>query len=82
MKTRITPCVCIDHKPTAGDSVHYGMPELKLTHDMEWFTPYCPVCGRGGMKEYKSAYLAIKGWNEMQNKLWRIREEGTNALFE
>lgn len=85
MKIRITPCVCIDHVPTTADSVHYGMPELKLSCNMKWFTPYCPVCGRGGMMEYKSAYLAIKGWNAMQNGLWEFRkreEAGEDALFE
>lgn len=25
----IETCVCIDHEPTAADSVYYGMPQLK-----------------------------------------------------
>lgn len=69
MKTDIIPCICCDHEPDCGDSVYYGMPQLKVTSDMQWFEYYCPNCGRGGSFQYKSAYLAIKEWNKMQERL-------------
>lgn len=27
---KILPCVCCDHEPNSGDSVYYGMPQLKV----------------------------------------------------
>lgn len=75
---RIIPCVCIDHKPDCSDSVYYGMPQLKVScgfdTSIQFYTPYCPNCGRGGCSEHKSAYLALKHWNEMQENLWRTKE--------
>ena len=76
MKTDIIPCICCDHEPDYGDSVYYGMPQLKVTNKMDYFEVYCPNCGRGGMFQYKSAYLAIKEWNKMQESLRR------NDIFE
>ena len=36
---------------------------------------YCPDCGRGNVGlQYKSAYLALKAWNDMQERLWKIKE--------
>lgn len=70
---RIHPCICIDKHPEAGDSGYQGMPVLKVyqTDDYpEYYTPVCPVCGRGGSFEFPSAYLALKHWNELQEKLW------------
>ena len=69
MKTDIIPCICCDHEPDYGDSVYYGMPQLKVTSDMQWFEYYCPNCDRGSSFQYKSAYLAIKEWNKMQERL-------------
>lgn len=68
---KILPCVCIDHKPTDADSVYYGMPQLKVCGGKPntWFEVYCPNCGRGGFFQDKSAYLALKRWNEMQEQL-------------
>ncbi len=68
---KVLPCVCIDHEPNAGDSVFYGMPELKIAgyHGKPLYTPYCPHCGRGGIEQYKSAYLALKAWNELIKQL-------------
>lgn len=73
---KITPCICIDHEPTVADSVYYGMPQLKVsgcnvTHKQFW-SAYCPKCGRGGSMEEKSAYLALKKWYEIQNQLRNI----------
>lgn len=72
---KITPCVCIDHKPTLSDSVHYGMPQLKVSGGGKSlrFTPYCPNCGRGGCSEHKSAYLALKEWNKLMDHLWEYK---------
>ena len=73
---RVIPCICIEHKPDCSDSVHYGMPQLKITNVWQgrmYFTAYCPNCGRGGAHEFKSAYLSIKDWNEFQSRLWRNR---------
>lgn len=76
MKTDIIPCICCDHEPDCGDSVYYGMPQLKITGKMDYFEAYCPSCGRGGIIQQKSAYLAIKEWNKMQERLRR------NDIFE
>lgn len=69
---KIIPCICCDHEPDCGDSVYYGMPQLKVTDGMNFFEAYCPNCGRGGLIQYKSAYLAIKGWNKLQERLRRM----------
>ena len=66
----IIPCICIDKLPETGDSSFKGMPQLKVSNG-EWFTHYCPVCGRGGCNSFRSAYLALKDWNEMQERLWK-----------
>lgn len=79
MKTDIIPCICCDHEPDCGDSVYYGMPQLKVTRHMQYYECYCPNCGRGGLIQHKSPYLAIKAWNEMQLGLKRMEEHG---LFE
>ena len=75
---KIIPCVCIDHRPDVSDSVYYGMPQLKVSGSfdtsMQFYSPYCPNCGRGGCVEYKSAYLALKSWNEMQESLRAVKE--------
>ena len=64
---KIIPCICCDHEPNAGDSVYYSMPQLKVSG--KYFEVYCPNCGRSGINQYKSAYLALKAWNEMQTEL-------------
>ena len=71
---KIMPCICCDHEPNCGDSVYYGMPQLKVTDGMSTFVAYCPNCGRGGCIEYKSAYLAIKGWNKIQESIRKIEK--------
>ena len=78
---RIIPCICTGHEPTDADSCYYGMPQLKVTGGMmpngkveNYFEAYCPNCGRGGMFQYKSAYLALKDWNELQESLRRSYE--------
>lgn len=66
MKTNIIPCVCCEHESSVADSIYYGMPQIKVTKDMKYYEAFCPICGRGGLLQFKSAYLAIKDWNEMQ----------------
>ena len=72
---KIIPCVCIEHIPTVSDSAHYGMPELRLCQGAfkhrQFYTPYCPKCGRGGCSEHTSPYLALKHWNQMMIGLWK-----------
>lgn len=67
----IIPCVCCEHEPNSGDSVYYGMPQLKVCggKPITFFEVFCPVCGRGGLFQFKSAYLALKDWNDMQARL-------------
>lgn len=76
----IIPCVCIDHKPDVGDSVYFGMPQLKVSVGIDtgkqFYSAYCPACGRGGCTEFRSAYLALKNWNDFQNELWKLKKEG------
>ncbi len=74
---KVLPCVCVDHEPDAGDSVFYGMPELKIAgyKGNPLYTPYCPKCGRGGVFQYKSAYLALKAWNELIKQLRQTEED-------
>lgn len=74
----IETCICIDHKVTYTDSVYYGMPHLKITRGQEW-NIFCPNCGRGGCKEFKSQYYALKDWNDMQKSLKQLKKHG---LFE
>lgn len=80
MKKKITPCICCDHEPTAADSVYYGMPCLQPTADMNHWSIYCPVCGRGGIQQFSSPYYAVKDWNEMQKHLQESKE--WDSLFE
>ena len=66
---RIIPCVCCEHPPSSDDAHDYGMPILipsnSLHEHMQFWEAKCPNCGRGGMFQYKSAYLALKHWNEI-----------------
>ena len=70
---KIFPCVCIDHKPDAGDSTYYGFPILRVAAglDKEFWQIKYPNCGRGGCLEFPSQYYALKHWNEMQLWLWK-----------
>ena len=68
---KIIPCICCEHEPSSDDSVYYGMPQLKVCggKPTTYFEVFCPVCGRGGLFQFKSAYLALKDWNDMQTQL-------------
>lgn len=72
---KIIPCICTDHAPNSSDSVFYGMPELQVQNGYKAHTQFwsyrCPNCGRGGTAlQFKSPYLALKDWNEMQTELY------------
>ena len=80
----IIPCICCEHPPSVDDSVHYGMPVLKvassvIAHKQFWMYQ-CPVCGRGGCQEFKSPYLALKDWNSLQKQLYETA--GLPILYE
>lgn len=82
---KIIPCICCEHPPSVDDSHTYGMPFLipcnssRETHK-QWWEAICPNCKRGGLFQYKSAYLALKAWNEMQQKLYEW--ENKQILYE
>lgn len=67
MKLKVLLCVCSENSDEY--SVYTGMPCLKVTSDMNFWEAFCPNCGRGGLFQYKSAYLALKAWNVMQEGL-------------
>lgn len=71
---RIIPCVCCEHPPSVDDRSDYGMPVLTpyngYKDNTQFWVAKCPNCGRGGVIEYGSAYLALKHWNEMQSALY------------
>ena len=73
----ILPCICCDHEPNAGDSSYYGMPQLKVCGGgpTTWYSAYCPNCKRGGLFQDKSAYKALKRWNEMQERLRALEKK-------
>lgn len=64
---KILPCVCTEEL----ESLYDGMPVLKVCGGKPhtYFTPYCPKCGLGRNKQYISAFLALRAWNEMQETL-------------
>lgn len=70
---RVIPCICApDYEERKIECVYYAMPQLKVTdtyRGKQFFEAYCPNCGRGGLFQFKSAYLALKDWNKMQERL-------------
>lgn len=69
MKLKVLRCVCSDEFVSENEYSYIGMPFLKVTSDMNFWEAFCPNCGRGGLFQYKSAYLALKAWNVMQEGL-------------
>ena len=72
---RVMPCYCSKDTYDSSVSSYDGMPQLKVTdvyRGKMFFEAYCPKCGRGGLFQFRSAYLALKHWNEMQRKLLTI----------
>ena len=76
---KIIPCVCCEHPPSVDDASHYGMPILmpynSLKDHLQFWQAKCPKCGRGGVIDYKSAYLALKGWNEMMRDCYEYERK-------
>jgi len=50
-------------------------PSNGLAPHKQFWNVRCPKCGRGGAGEYKSAYLALKHWNELMERC-RAMEKG------
>lgn len=73
---RIRKCVCCEREPNVGDSVYYGMPQLKVCGGKPntYFEAYCPKCGRGSIKQFPSAFLALREWNEIQAECERLKQ--------
>ena len=76
---RVIPCVCCEHPPSVDDGSEYGMPILIphnsfVSHKQFWNVK-CPVCGRGGCVEEKSAYLALKKWNEIMQRCYEYEHK-------
>ena len=73
---KIIPCVCIEHKPDASDSVFYGMPQLVVYETDVGLTRWsasCPRCKRGSsFMEAKTSGAAIKEWNDIQRAVWDL----------
>lgn len=82
---KIIPCICCEHPPSVDDKHEYGMPILipcnsSVKDHMQWWEVKCPKCGRGGMIQYKSAYLALKSWNELQQRCYVL--ENKKIIYE
>ena len=82
--SKIIPCVCCEHPPSSDDGHEYGMPILipsnSLQEHMQFWEAKCPKCGRGGIFQYKSAYLALKHWNELMIRCYM--NEGKPIIYE
>ena len=73
MKIKIIPCICSEPIDEYG-SIYDGMPQLKVTNynkncNTQYYEAFCPKCGRGGMFQFKSSYLAWKNLNKMQKSI-------------
>lgn len=69
----VLTCVCAGRERTSADSVYFGMPQIKVSNSIrphkQFWSAYCPNCGRGGLMEEPSAYKALKQWNALQENL-------------
>ena len=77
---KILRCVCSPDSEDDG-SIYYGMPQLKVTYNSEFWEVFCPKCGRGGVFQYKSQYLALKNWNEMMESEQKIEAGFERFIF-
>lgn len=74
---KIYPCVCIKEDPEEKNLIDYGMPDLAVSQITNrgniWMSAYCRNCGRGDRwMNQKSAYYALKYWNEIQKTCWSV----------
>lgn len=72
MKIEIIPCICSEPIDEYRN-IYDGMPQLKVTNfnkncNTQYYVAFCPKCGRGGLLQFKSSYLALKNCNKMQKK--------------
>lgn len=77
---KIIPCVCCEHPPSVADSSEYGMPILipynsSAKEHLQFWNVKCPKCGRGGCVDEKSAYLALKKWNQIMRRCYAIENK-------
>lgn len=65
---KIAPRKCTPEYDSAV-SLYDGMPLLRVSGGKPYtfFTAFCPKCGCE-TREHKSAYLALRAWNELQNR--------------
>lgn len=72
---KIIPCICSPNREdNKFESGYYGMPIIKTYGGTDtYFECVCPICGRGGLFQFKSTYLALKDWNKLQEEL-RVTE--------
>lgn len=74
----IIPCVCTPHPPTCADRTTYGMPVLTacgyISRKQFWKIK-CPVCGRGGLSEFRSSYKALKDWNHIMERCYEMEKK-------
>lgn len=85
MKIKIIPCICCELIDETSN-IYDGMPQLRVTNynkscDTQYYEVFCPKCGRGGMLQFKSTYLALKYWNKMQ-KMLRKRDKKMKVLVD
>ena len=64
-----------------------GMPQLVVSNGLnphkQFWSAFCPSCGRGSKSaSHKSAYLALKDWNRLQNSLWEMETKGAGWILE
>jgi hypothetical protein len=68
---KILPCICSPNwEEEHFNNGFYGMPVLRTWNGEDrFFDCICPKCGRGGLEQFKSPYLALRDWNLMQKEL-------------
>lgn len=85
---KIIPCTCIKYKPSSCVATYYGMPVLKVCageykgKPQNLFETVCPRCGNHMIgNQYKSAFLALRAWNEWMGKLWEQKNPATGEKY-
>lgn len=85
---KIVPCTCIKYKPNSCVSTYYGMPVLRVCvginndHSINYYEAVCPRCGDHLIgKQYKSAFLALRAWNNWKTQMWNQVDVITGEKF-
>lgn len=72
----IIPCICCEQKQNKIGNAYSGMPILLVTGNynphVQFYDVQCPKCKRGGMFQDKSAYIALKRWNNLMRECYRL----------